>query len=74
LSLDPKNTKVYKPFEVPCCSGKVQFLNRLDGLIAIVKWELRNSPRRPIRVYECRLCGALHLTSQLPNSEVTDGA
>ena len=62
-----------KPFLIPCPSGKVQFETKIDGLITIVRWELKNSPRRPIRVYECRLCGSLHLTSQLPN-EVPDGS
>jgi len=70
---DEKLPMPFKPFLVPCPSGKVQYEEKIDGLISIVKWELANSTRRPIRIYECRLCGALHLTSQEPKFEEPDG-
>lgn len=48
-----------------CSSGKVMYKERIEALLCIVKYELKDDGHpRPIRVYECPLCGTFHVTSK----------
>ena len=54
-----------KPFLSSCPSQKVQYEIKVEALLCIVHWELKDDGHpRPIRAYLCPLCGAYHLTSQ----------
>jgi hypothetical protein len=60
---------------LPCPSGKVQYEKKIEALLCIVHWELKDDGHpRPRRAYECKLCGAWHLTKQPQKTEVKDGA
>ncbi len=49
----------------PCPSGKIMYKEKVEALLCIVKYELRDDGHpRPVRVYECPLCGHFHVTSQ----------
>ena len=47
-----------------CPSGKVMYKERIEALLCIVKYELRDGHPRPVRFYECPLCGHFHVTSK----------